>query len=100
MGRKRDAVDESPGAGAVGEIGELAHRVDAADEVRAVRECDQLGARSEQRLEVPALEFRGLGIDLPLAYRDAVLGQAGPGAYVRLVVLVGDNHLVALLQAA
>ena len=95
MRRERDAVHESPGAGAVGEIGEFAHRVDAADDVRAVRECDELRARSEQRLEVLALELRGLGIDLPFAYRDAVLRKAGLGADVRLVVLVGDDHLVA-----
>ena len=97
--REGDAVDEGQGAGAVGEVGELAHRVDAADDVRAVRERDELRSRAEQRLEVAALELRCLGIDLPFAHHDAVVREAGIGPDVRLVVLVGDDDLVAGLQA-
>ncbi len=60
--REGDAVHEGPGAGPVHEVGELAHRVDAADDVRAVRERDELRARAEQGLEVAALELGGRGI--------------------------------------
>ncbi len=47
-----------------------------------------------------ALELRGRGVDLPFAHDDAVVREAGIGPDVRLVVLVGDDDLVAGLQAS
>ncbi len=50
MRGERDPVHEGEGARRVREVGELAHGVDAADEVRAVREGGELRARAEELL--------------------------------------------------
>jgi hypothetical protein len=80
--------------------GELAHGIDAADDIRAVRECDEPRARPEQGLEVPARELGRFGIHLPLAHDETFVREPRIGADVGLVVLVRDDDLVARLEVA
>ena len=91
---KPDAVYDGPCAGPVHEFDQLPGRVDAADDVRAVRERDDARPLPEQRLEVRGVQLAGR-VDLPGSHDDAIVLQPAPRADVRFVVLVGDDHLVA-----
>jgi hypothetical protein len=100
MGGIGDAVDADHGAGLMGLGGDLGHRVDAADHVGAVGKADQAAARAQEIVERRQVELAAFRVDAPLLYDQAVIGQPPPGAAVGLVVLLGDDDLVARLKAA
>ena len=75
---------------------DLRYRVDRRRKVRRVGHRDQRCPFGEQGLEVGDVEHPRHRVDLPLLDGDAGLGQTAPRADVGLVVLVGDDDLVAL----
>ena len=61
-----------------------------------MRKADQLDAPVlQQRRKVVQLQMSGLGIDLPFAQLDAVIGQTPPDTRIRLVILVRDHDCPA-----
>ena len=64
-----------------------------------MRHGDESGAFAEERLEVGDVEQAVVGIDPPLLDLAAdSLGGAPDGTGVGLVILVGDDHLVARFE--
>jgi hypothetical protein len=63
-----------------------------------VRDRDQARARGQQRIEPRWLQRAGGGIDGPLLHDGAVVRQPPPRADVGLVLLLGDDDLVARLE--
>jgi len=93
--RRGDAVDDRDRAGGARLGGDLGHRVDLADDVGGVGEGDDAGLFRQQVIEPRRVEVPGLRIDPPFAHHDAGFGQAPPDAGIGLVILVGDDDLVA-----
>jgi hypothetical protein len=69
--------------------------VDRSDDVRDVRERDELRALAEHRAEALDRERVPVAIDLPLSDRRARIGEADPRAAVCLVIELGHHDLVA-----
>ena len=57
---------------------DLAHRVDLADDVGAVREGDQAGPRCDQLLESLEMQSTAVRVDPPLPHHDAGLLEQSP----------------------
>ena len=99
MGGVGDGVDEHVRiAAGLDRPGDFGHRVDRADDVRAMGEEHPAGGVAQQREQRLDIEQAGRGVDFPLANGHAFLQRlAPPGAAVGLVVLVGDDDFVARL---
>ena len=90
-------VDQRHGAGGASAVHDLLDRVDRAEHVRHVRDRHELDpALGEHRVELVERELAGL-VDAQVAQLGpGLLAEELPGDDVRVVLHVGDEHLVAL----
>ncbi len=58
---------------------------------------EQAGAVGDELVEVGGIEQARRRVDPPLLHDDAGVGEAAPGPAVRLMILVGDDDLVAVV---
>ncbi len=73
--------------------------VDRSERIRRRADGEQLGARRDLGGHVGGVQFTGFQ-QAHFAHHRAALREAGPRTAVRLVVELGDEHLVALAQGA
>ncbi len=97
LGHRLRAVDEADRAGGPDAPRHLGDRVDRAEHIRHVRERRQLDPSLGQHLVELVERELALLVDLQVAEPGALLlAEDLPGHDVRVVLHVGDEHLVAL----
>jgi hypothetical protein len=79
--------------------GDLRDRVDGAEHVRDPGQRDHLGALVDQLVDVRQVELAVVGEAEPPQRRTGALGEELPRHDVRVVLHLGDQHLVALAHA-
>ncbi len=96
--RKGDAVQAHQRSGVVRLRDDCLGIVDAAGQVGTVGKADQPGSFTQQRFQIVEHQFASFRMEPPLLDCNAVFRQTPPSAAVRLVILVGDDDLVAWVQ--
>ncbi len=82
----------------VSPVGQLAHRVDGAEDVGGVGEREDLGALGQQTVEAVQVEPALVGDRHPAQGRAGAARQLLPRDEVGVVLHLGDEHLVARAQ--
>ena len=72
-------------------------RVDGGGDVRHVGDSREAGSTGDQFVEVGGIEQAGLGVDRPFLHNDARIGETSPCPLIGLVILPGDDDLVAVV---
>ncbi|MNX93246.1 hypothetical protein D3C86_1254230 [compost metagenome] len=99
MDRALAAVDQHPRPGRVGQTGDLGDRVDGAQHVRHVGDGDDLGLRPQQFGIGRHVQRAVVQDRRPFQHRALALAQQVPRHDVGVVLHLGDDDLVARLDA-
>src|SRR6476660_4925919 len=98
MHRALRAIDEHRNAARMRELHDLFHRHYSAQRVRHLRNRDELGARTEQFLELVDEEIALLVDRRPLDHRTLTLAQEMPGHDIGVMLHNREDDLIASLD--
>ena len=98
MRRHADTVDACHRADVMRHPDNPRHRIFLPDDVRTMRKTDKLHPFVENCGKAVQLKLPAFRIDMPFPDFHAAVRQTPPGAAVRFMVLIGDDHRVPRLQ--
>ena len=99
MRRVVDRINERHRAGGVGHADDFGDRIDGAESVRSIADCDEARARSDLAAKIVEIE-RAIGFaDVDLPNHDVFFLERAPGSDVCIVIECGDDDFIARLSS-